>query len=93
MLVSPVSTTYPSGAAAKAEVMNLRVVPEFSTFTTSSGVLGSVPSTWIVEPDSFSRAPIDLHAAIVAVVSREKRTFEIVDEPSERLAIRTARWV
>ena len=93
MLESPVRTTNPSGAAANADVMNLRVVPEFSTFTTSSGVAGLVPLTRSVVPACSTLAPIDLHAAMVALVSREKSGFEMVDSPSERLAMRTALWV
>ena len=83
MLESPVSTTKPSGAAANADVMNLSVVPEFSTFTTSSGVSGLVPSIVSVGPDCSTLAPIALHAAIVALVSREKSAFEIFDSPSD----------
>ena len=73
--------------------MNLRVVPEFSTFTTSSGVFGAVPEILRVSPCSSRVAPIALQASIVAFVSRERTAFETVDSPSARLAMSVARWV
>jgi len=36
-LSSPLSITYPGGAREDIAVNNLKVVPEFSAFTTSSG--------------------------------------------------------
>ncbi len=81
MLESPVSTTYPSGASENADVMNLSVVPEFSTLTTSSGTLGRVPFI-VSAPSCLSiLAPIAAHASTVALVSRERSGLRIVRTP------------
>jgi len=93
MLESPESTVYPSGALAKAEVMNLSVVPEFSTFTMSSGIFGDAPDMRSVELSCLIDAPIALDAAMVALVSLDSRALETTEFPSARLAIKTARWV
>ena len=72
--------------------MNLRVVPEFSTFTTSSGVFGEVPAILRERSRCSMVAPMALQAAMVAFVSRDKRTLEMVDSPCARLAMSAARW-
>ena len=97
MLESPVSTTNPSGASENAEVMNRRVVPEFSTLTTSSGTLGRVPLTVRTPSCRSISAPISEQASTVALVSRERRGLRIFDPlprlSAARLAMSTARWV
>ena len=93
MLESPVRTESPSFASERTEVMNLRVVPEFSTFTTSAGARGFAPTMRIPSPEAVSRAPIAVQAEIVAFVSLENRTFVRRDSPSARLARSTDLWV
>src|SRR2546422_144576 len=88
MLESPVRTESPSFASARTEVMNLRVVPEFSTFTTSAGARGFAPTMRIPSPEAVSRAPIAVQAEIVGFVSLEKRKVVGRDSPSAGLARR-----
>jgi hypothetical protein len=64
--------------------MNLSVVPEFSTLTTSSGTIGRVPLT-VRTPSRLSiMAPMAAQASTVALVSRERSGLRILD-PLPRL--------
>src|SRR5712692_485955 len=90
VLASPVSTVYPRSGSENAEVMNLRVVPELSAFTTSSGAEGSEPRILRDGPSSSILAPMALQAWMVARVSLEIRGLETLLFPRDRLAIKTA---
>src|SRR2546428_2635420 len=81
MLESPVRTESPSFASERTEVMNLRVVPEFSTFTTSAGARGFAPTMRIPSPEAVGRAPIAAQAEVLAFLSLGKRTFVRRDSP------------
>jgi len=70
--------------------MNLSVVPEFSTFTTSWAALGSVPKTLMNEGLSSSSAPMALHALMVAKVSLEISGLKTLLAAADRLAITIA---
>ena len=88
---SPVRTAAPSHKEEIA-VKNLSVVPEFSAFITSSGVLGlpSVPSTviFLALSSHATTAPMRLAASMVAFVSSERSGKKIsLLPPSEATAI------
>ncbi|HEY4699834.1 MAG TPA: hypothetical protein VIH27_05635, partial [Nitrososphaerales archaeon] len=93
ILASPVKTEYPFGARADTLVIRRSVVPEFSTFTTLSGTLRGNPLLISRGFFSTTSAPNDLHASIVALVSRESRGRLIFDTPKLRLARTIARCV
>ncbi|CAD6494953.1 MAG: hypothetical protein LAKADJCE_01014 [Candidatus Argoarchaeum ethanivorans] len=89
MDASPFNTTAPRTSEEIAVIIR-RVVPEFPTSTTSSGVATSpcTPAIRIASPTFSTSAPNARHACIVLCVSSETRGFStVVFLASEAIAI------
>src|SRR5579875_1414188 len=92
-LASPVSVILASASEAMAAAI-LIVVPEFeASISAEVGFTPPVPSTVSVGPSIEIFAPKDLHAPMVARVSRDNRTFLIVLFPFASEDKKTARCV